>query len=862
MRDRRGDEEFERESESRRAGVMGSEVDSDNESDHEFDQAMAWAAARNGETVVAADRIESDDRADESAENGARVQVDDRTDVDVAARVDASRAARPAAVDPLAFDSRDPESPRRPASVITRRRLLQAAAGFQIGVVVSRFDSTKWLIGRPGDGAATADAAAALQEAGSAVGTFIRIDPSGVCTIITPKPDIGQGVRTSLSMLVAEELEVDWEAVRIEQAPPDGAFGGQGVGGSGSIRQGWTPLRTAGATARTMLIAEAAESWGVPASECEARVGVVHHPPSGRELSYGDLAAGAGSRPVPPASSIRLKSPAEWRIISKATGRVDNEDVVRGVAKFGLDARPEGMLHAVIARPTAIGAVLESTDETAALAVPGVVAVVVMPEGVGVVAQNTWAAIKGREALRARWSAGPHAELDSAAIRRDLIAAAGEPAAMPGGAVTIVEASYELPFLAHATMEPMNATVDARADRAEVWIPNQNPPSVQGSVARQLGLPNAAVTVHTPLGGGSFGRRAGTEAATEAARLSRRVGAPVQVLWTRDDDMRQGFFRPASHHVLRGGLDADGRPVGWSHRAAFDTPFGAGRPWAPGTYSMPGFQADMIESSTPVSTGIWRSVDHSNLVPPTECFIDRLAEAAGMDPVAFRLAHVRSERMRHLVEVAAERIGWGGELQFGFGRGIAVFEGYGSRIAQAAEVSVTPDGRVRVHRMACAVDCGVAINPGTVRAQIEGGVADGISTALHAEITIRGGAVVQSNYGDYGWLRIDGMPEVDIYIAESSDAPGGMGEVGYPAVSPAIFNAIYSATGIAPTRFPVRAADLAGWAGAVPPTATPTAVEPTPEPTPESTTRPGPDPSDEHMIFMPRAETGRTGGAR
>lgn len=760
--------------------------------------------------------------------------------------VDAERAPRTASL--------------RPASAITRRRFLQAAAGLQVGVVVSRLDPTKWLIGKPGDGAVTAEAAAALQAAGAAVGTFIRIDPSGVCTIITPKPDVGQGLRTSLSMLVAEELEVEWEDVRIEQALPNPAFGGQGVGGSGSIRQGYTPLRTAGATARAMLVAEAAAVWGVDADECEARSGAVHHPPSGRELSYGDLADGAGARPVPPASAVTLKSPETWRIIGHATPRVDNTDIVRGAGNFGIDARPEGLLHAVLARPSAIGAVLESTDEAAALAVFGVVAVETLASGVAVIAENTWAAIKGRAALAARWSAGPHAALDSESIRSELVAAAGEPAAMPAGAVTIVEASFDLPFLAHATMEPMNATVDVKADGVEAWVPNQNPPSVQRSIARLLGVPEARVMIHTPLVGGSFGRRAGTEAATEAARLSQRLGRPVQVLWTRDDDLRQGFFRPASHHVLRGGLDADNRPVGWSHRAAFDTPFGAGRPWAPGTYDIPGFQADLVESTTPVPTGIWRSVDHSNLVPPTECFIDRLAAAAGTDPVAFRLEHIRSDRTRRLVEVAAERIGWAGELQFGFGRGMAVFEGYGSRIAQAAEVSVSPDGHVRVHRVACAVDCGVAINPESVRAQIEGGVVDGISTALHAQITIRDGAVEQSNFHDYRWLRLDGMPVVDIHIAESTDAPGGMGEVGYPAVSPAIFNAIAAATGVWPSHFPLRPEDLAGWAGAVPPTAipptepTPAPTEPTPPPDPTAPTEP---PDADHTIRLPWAGTGR-----
>lgn len=749
---------------------------------------------------------------------------------------------------------------------MSRRRFLTAAAGLQVGLFAAHSGARRWLALVGADGAPDLPGGAAAQGAEDALlSAYVRIAPSGAVTIAAPVPDIGQGVRTSLAMLVAEELEARWDDVTVVQAPAGAEYGRQGIGGSGTIRGYHQDMRRAGATARTMLVAAAAARWGVPEAECRAREGAVEHPGSGRRLGYGELAAEAAALPLP--GTPALKDRADFRLIGQDVPRVDNADVVTGRAGYGLDARPEGLRFAVVARPPALGAVLEGYDEAAALATPGVEAVVPgVGGGVAVVARTTWDALQGRDALAARWDDSANADLDSAAIA-EALAGGVTPPEPPAGVARPLRATFELPYLAHAAMEPMNCTVRTDGEAATVWAPTQSPQGVRRSVAGALGLPESAVTVIPTLAGGGFGRRASTDYAVEAGQVAREVGGAIQLVWTREDDLCHDAYRPASCHHLAAGVDGSGQPLGWVHRWAGATQGrqlasdergaadAAERPYARDqfggrpTYTIPGFGAERSRVSLPVPTMVWRSVDHSQVVFANECFVDMLAEAAGADPLAFRLAHLNEPRLRPLLERAAERIGWRGEREPGRGFGLACFAGYGSFVAQAAEVSVSPQGAVRVERVVCVVDCGLAINPSSIRAQMEGCVADAVSTTLHAEITVSGGRIEQRGFWGYRWLRIDGMPRVEVELVDSDEGPGGMGELGYPAVSPAICNAIFAATGRRIHRLPLRAEDLAGWpedpgAPGPPPTLTP---QPEPTPTATATTEP-----TEGRIYLPR----------
>lgn len=730
-------------------------------------------------------------------------------------------------------------------TTLTRRQFIGGAAGLQLSLYLSGAERGLFRLLTGAEGMAP-ETVLAQGEAGFGLGAFIQIDAEGWVTILAPKPDIGQGTRTSFAMLVAEDLEADWARVRVLQAPAGAQFGNQGIGGSNSIRSSWRAMRSAGATGRAMLVAAAAEQWGVPAAECVAALSVVRHPASGRELGYGALAEAAAGQ-TPPAE-VELKPWAACTLVGQPTDRVDNVDVVRGRAGYGMDQRVPGMLYAVIARPPVYGARLLAHDADAARALPGVRAVVAdISGGVAVVAEHTWAALRGRDALAAQWDMGANVTLTGAAIRERLSEAAAGLPGLPASVRTPVEISFDLPYLAHAMMEPLNCLAESRADGCEVWAATQNPQSVQRSVARALGLADAAVVVHTTLSGGGFGRRIDNSAAVEAALVSRAVGAPVQVLWSREDDLRQAAFRPASHHALRGGLDADGRPVAWAHRMgisgrsqggfgfdAADTHLARlegvdGTDQQDTTYDIPGYGVDTITVGTPVPTTFWRSVNHSQTIFANECFVDMLAAAADRDPYVFRREHLTDARMRDVLDKVAEVSGWGEPLPAGRAKGIACFDGYGSCIAHVVELSVTPSGRVTVHKIWAAVDPGVAINPRGVVAQVEGAAIDGLSTALKAEITIVGGAVQESSYYDYQWLRIDEAPPTEVHIVTGrSSTPGGMGEVGYPSVGPAVANAIFAATGRRVTRLPIRPVDLAGWRDAVAPVPGPVTPEPTP----------------------------------
>jgi isoquinoline 1-oxidoreductase beta subunit len=667
-------------------------------------------------------------------------------------------------------------------------------------------------------------AAEAAAPAGLSPDAWLRVEPSGVVTVFLAKSEMGQGTFTGMAVLVAEELEADWKSVRVVQADADAKrFGQMSTGGSRSVRGLFDPLRTAGAAAREMLVSAAAKRWKVDRATCRAEQGSVVHAPTGRRLGYGALATAAAREPVP--RDPPLKDPSRWRLIGTRVPRLDGPDKVRGTARFGLDVRVPGLRFAAVARPPVVGGKVARFDAAKARAVAGVRHVVEVPSGVAVVADSTWAALQGREALAVTFEPGPNGALDSAALTKALAEAPpqkparreGDVDAALAAAARRLEGTYELPLLAHATMEPMNATADVRRGRAELWLPTQAPTWAQADVAKALGLPLDRVKVHVTFLGGGFGRRAIPDFAVEAALVSRAVKAPVQVVWTREDDMRHDLYRPAARNELRAGLDAGGRLVAWHHRVR--TPsisqqlFGTPQRWGDHPdvlesaiafpYAAGAVQVEAAIPEVGVRVGWWRSVYASQNAFPEECFMDELAAAAGKDPLAFRLEHLpEGSRLRGALVLAAERAGWGKPLPAGRGRGLACHSSFGSHVAEVAEVSVV-DGRVRVHRVVAAVDLGVALNPDSVEHQVEGAVVYGLSAALRGEITLAKGAVVQGNFDDYEPLRIDEVPEVEVHIVPSREAPGGIGEPGLPPIAPAVANAVFALTGKRIRRLPI-----------------------------------------------------------
>ena len=667
---------------------------------------------------------------------------------------------------------------------------------------------------------------------------WVRIAPDNTVTLIIDKSEMGTGVTTSLPMLLAEELDFDWKKVKFEFAPAapeyfNPIFGLQGTGGSTSVRASWGPLTKAGAAAREMLIATAAKRWSVEPSACHVDNGAVIHTASGKRLTYGALAAEAAKLPVPP--NPKLKDPKNYKYIGKPIKRLDTPVKTNGKAEFGIDVRLPKMQHAVVARCPVFGGKVKSFDATKAKTVRGVKQVLQISSGIAVLADNTWSAMEGRRALQIEWDEGANAAVSSDSIRKLYEESAektgaiarkdGDVDAALASAAKKVEAVYEVPFLAHATMEPMNCAADVRADGCDIYAPTQFQTFSQNTGAKITGLKPEQVRIHTTYLGGGFGRRAEQDFITEAVELSKAVGAPVQVTWSREDDMQHDFYRPAAYTKLTGGLDADGSPVAWKCRVV--SPSIMSR-FFPGSvkngldnssvegivdskYAIPNFFCDYVLTETGVPVGFWRSVGNSQNGYITECFIEELAKAAGKDPFEFRRKLLeKAPRHRGVLELAADKAGWGKPLPAGQTRGIAVVESFGSFVAEVAEVSFNKNsGQVKVHRVVCAVDCGRHVNPDIVAAQMESGIVYGLTAALKGQITIDKGRVAQSNFNDYEMLRLNEMPKVEVHIVPSNEAPGGCGEPGTPPIAPAVCNAIFATTGKPIRRLPIRKEDLA-----------------------------------------------------
>ena len=649
--------------------------------------------------------------------------------------------------------------------------------------------------------------------AASKLNAWVHIAPDDRVTLFIHKAEMGQGTVTSLAMLLAEELECDWNRIRTEFPGIDPAFGrNQGVVGSASIRTSYDTLRRAGAAARQMLVEAAAQKWGVNASECRAENGAVLH--GGQKLSYGALADAASKLPVP--ANVALKRPDEFTVIGKSHRRLDTPDKTNGRAVFGIDVRVPGMLHAVVARCPVFGGKVASFDAAKAKAAPGVKFVAPISTGVAVVADNTWSAIQGRNLLEVKFDEGAHAGVSSAGISAAFaghMAQAGSVQKQTGDAATAlagaarkIEARYEVPYLAHAPMEPLNATADVKPDRCEVWASTQGQTAAHSEAMRITGLKPEQVIINTRYMGGGFGRRARSDYIGEAVEISKAIGAPVQLTWTREDDMQYDWYRPASLAHFAGGLDSDGWPVALTSRVAcpyFGGPRTAVEGIADMAYAIPNLLVDSHDVNLGIPVSYWRSVGFSQNTFFTESFIDELAAAGGKDPLELRRRLLaNSPRMLAALELAAAKADWGKPLPAGHGRGIGLSNNIGSNTVQIAEVSVL-EGKLRVHRVVAAVDCGQVVNPAGVEQQIQSGIVFGLSAALKGAITIDQGRVQQGNFNHYDVLRIDEMPLVEVYLVPSHAAPGGIGEASTPGIGAAVANAVSAATGKRVRKLPI-----------------------------------------------------------
>jgi isoquinoline 1-oxidoreductase beta subunit len=660
---------------------------------------------------------------------------------------------------------------------------------------------------------------------------FIRIDNAGKTTLVMPQVEMGQGIYTAVAMILAEELDADYAQVTLQHAPPNDklysnpTFGLQVTGNSNSVRAFWMPLRNAGAGARAMLVQAAAQQWQVEPPSCTASNGQVIHAASGRTLSYGALAEAASTKTPP--KDIQLKDPKNFTLIGRPLKRFDTPDKVTGKVVYGIDAMLPDMKFATLAACPVFGGKVAHVDDSAAKKVPGVQKVVVLDDLVAVVGDHMWAAKKGLDALVMTWDEGPNANVSSEDIWENLRAASQKDGAVAKSTGDIAkglatgdkfEASYELPFLAHATMEPLNCTVHLKPNACEIWTGTQIMTRVQSEAAKAAGLPVDKVTVNNHLLGGGFGRRLEPDMVVAAVRVAQHVDGPVKVVWTREEDIQHDIYRPVYRDTISASLSG-GKIVGWKYRVAGSAILAR---WLPPAfqkgididaidsavdmpYDIPNFHVDYVQAEPPaVPTGFWRGVGPNNNVFAIECFMDELARKAGKDPIAFRRDMLGKEpRLLAALDLVAEKSNWGQALPPRVGRGISVQPSFGSFIATVVEAEVDDQGEVRLRRITSAVDTGIAVNPDTIAAQLEGGLIFGLTAALFGEITIDKGRVQQSNFNDYRMLRINEVPNIDVHIIKSGEAPGGIGETGVTAGPPALCNAIYAATGVALRRLPI-----------------------------------------------------------
>jgi len=664
---------------------------------------------------------------------------------------------------------------------------------------------------------------------------FVRIGTDDRVTVLLAHSEMGQGIWTTLAMLIAEELDANWSTIRVEHAPAapvyaHTAFGMQITGGSTTTWSEFDRYRQVGAMARALLVQAAAQRFGVKPADCRTENGVVI---AGQQRArYGELADAAAKLAAP--TAVTLKAPKDWKISGKPTRRLDTPEKITGRAQFGMDVQFDGLLTAVVARAPIFGATVKAFDAAKAKTVPGVRQVVQVPSGVAVVADHFWAAKLGRDALAIDWNPGPNAALDSAALEQEfrrLGGTRGAPAAQAGNvaaalakASKIIEAEYALPYLAHAPMEPLNCTVKIGADKCEIWTGTQMQTVDQQNAARITGLKPEQVEIHTTFLGGGFGRRANPAAdfVSEAVHVARAAKVPVKTVWTREDDVRGGYYRPAFVHRARIGLGADGLPVAWHHvlvgqsiitgtpfepamvKNGIDATSVEGTADSPYLEEIPNRRVELHSPKIGIPVLWWRSVGHSHTAFVMETLIDELAQAASKDPVEYRRILLKNHP-RHLaaLNLAVDKAGWGTPPPAGRARGVAVHESFGSFVAQVAEVSIE-NGRIRVHRVVCALDCGLAVNPDGVRAQMESGIAFGLGAALHSALTIKEGRVQESNFHDYRVLRMNEMPVVDVHIVPSTERMGGCGEPGVPPTAPAVANAVFALTGRRLRALPLR----------------------------------------------------------
>jgi isoquinoline 1-oxidoreductase subunit beta len=713
-------------------------------------------------------------------------------------------------------------------SAISRRGFIKAGAAVGGGLLVAWHGP--WF-----DGVDVVSA----DGAGVAINPFVRIAPDETVTVVAAHSEMGQGVYTSLPMLLNEELQADWSRIRVESAPVDKVynhpvFGIQMTGGSTSTPAEWERYRKMGAVARAMLIQAAASDWNVDPKTCEAKDGAVTHSATKKRATYGSLANAAAKVTVP--ADVPLKNPKTFTLVGKPTRRLDTPSKANGTAQFGLDVYIPGMLTAVVLRAPVFGGKVAKVDSAEALKIPGVKAVQQVPSGVAVIADGFWPAKLGRDKLNVEWNLGAGVEISTEKMLRDfsetsskpgiVAKKAGDAAAALQSAAKTITAEYDVPYLAHAMMEPLNCVVDLRSDSCEIWTGTQFETIDCANAAKTAGLPPEKVKINTTLLGGGFGRRANplSDFVVEAVEVAKAAKAPVKVVWTREDDLKGGWYRPMWHDRFAAGLDANGEPVAWTHTIVGQsimagTPFegfikdgidGASVEGAADIiYGFKNLQVDLHSPRIGVPVQWWRSVGHSHTGFSVESFFDELAHAGGKDPYELRRKLLANQpRMLAVLDLAAKKANWGSKLPAGVGRGIAAHFSFDSYVAQVIEASVE-NGNVRVHRVVCAVDCGMVINPDTVRAQMEGGVIFGLTAALKTEITLKDGRVEQNNFHDYQMMRIFETPEIEVHIVPSTENPTGVGEPGVPPAAPALVNAIFAATGKRIRRLPIRSSDFA-----------------------------------------------------